>query len=194
MRFEPIPCSWTSVEVMDADTGQVHRRMALVPNKRWAKIAAKQFREGEEHPMVVLEPRTRASHSHFFAVLNEGFQQLPEDIAPRFPTPEHLRHWLLIEAGWCTEAEYDASDWGIKSEREFGKWSQNMAVILRKNSPFCRIYPSYPKLIVRDAMSQSAGAMDSHTFEASKRAVLDMLSGLIGVRTSELQKNAGRSA
>ena len=44
------------------------------------------------------------------------------------------------------------------------------------------------------AKSQSISAMGKKDFQASKQAVLDFLSGSIGVDTGTLAENAGRAA
>lgn len=49
--------------------------------------------------------RNAARHRLFFAVLRPAFVQWPEAHPFRPLNPEHLRSWLLVQAGWCDVAE-----------------------------------------------------------------------------------------
>lgn len=186
MRTVPIVMNWREVDVIDAD-GVATRTKAMVPNVRYAKVAAKQFADGEEYPLVVLEARSRASHNQFFAALQDGFDNLPESIAARWPTVEHFRKWALIECGWFDEKEID-----------FGSalYAKRAAILLHDEfDEYARIFQPNdgPKLIVRRAKSQSASAMSKEPFEKSKRDVLDLVESMIGVERGDLKKQA-RSA
>jgi hypothetical protein len=189
MRMLPVTFVWQPVEVIDQD-GVAARRMAMVPLARYGNVAGRQFHEGEEYPLVVLEARSRSSHNHYFAAVGEAFQNLPENIAARWPTAEHLRKWVLIETGWFEEKEFEMPD--QKSAYRLGKF-------IRTENDHARISihaigGGVHKVIVRVAKSQSAAAMPKQTFEDSKRDVLDYLASMIDVKRSDLNKAARRSA
>ena len=99
MKIYPVVFHWLDVDVADQQ-GVMHATKAMVPIARYVNTAARQYHEGEEYPLVMLETRSRASHNQYFAAVNDGFDNLPERIAARWPTSEHLRKWLLIETGW----------------------------------------------------------------------------------------------
>lgn len=186
MKMLPVVFDWK--EVHDED-GVV--LLAMVPQERYRKVALRQFAAGEEYPMIVLEARSRASHAQYFAEIGESFKNLPEDLAPRFPSAEHLRKWCLIETGWCSEKE---SDWETKRDA-----MRYVAFVRETVDEYARITvhrnsDRSTKVIVRQAKSQSTAAMGKAMFEESKHAVLDLITSMIGVKRSELRKQAGRSA
>lgn len=179
--YTPVTFIWRKVEVID-DQGVVQSTMAMVPSRpRAYVVAARQFHEGEEYPLAPLEPRSRASHGHYFAALHEAFNNIPETLEARWPTPEHFRKWLLIEANFCNEFEVT-----LESEREATKLARRF----RSDDGFARISIHGKKIIVRTAKSQSAKAMGKQEFEESKKAVLDLASELIGTARSDLVKHA----
>lgn len=177
-----VVCRWLQVDVVDGD-GVCRHTNAMVPIARYAGVADRQFAEGEEYPIAPVEPRSRASHNHYFAALGNGFDNLPEAFAARFPTPEHLRHWLLIETDWCDEFEFEMAS---------QKQAEKLAARIRADAPFARINIMGNTVIRRDAKSQSAAAMGKEAFEASKKDVLDLLEHIIGVGRGALMKEAKR--
>lgn len=184
MRMLPVVFRWENVEVIDPD-GVAARCKAMVPLSRYGQIAGRQFHDAEEYPLVVLEARSRESHSHYFAAVHDGWLNLPEDISPRFPTSEHLRKWCLIEASWFDENEVDCGT---------AKAAKEAAMMARKLDEYARISIHGSVVLVRRAKSQSAKAMGKQAFEDSKRAVLDIIASMVGVSRAQLKKNAGRSA
>ena len=181
MRIQPIVFIWS--EAIVPESGEIKR--VMVPQPRYAKIAARQFVDGQEYPLAILETRSRASHNQFFAALHEGFQNLPEKIAPRFPTEDHLRKWLLCETGWFDEDEFDF---------ETEKQANRLARWIRTDNEYARIKVVGTRVIVRRAKSQSAAAMGKDTFEQSKRDVLDLLEAMTNVPRGTLKREAGRAA
>ena len=164
--------------------------LAMVPQERYRRVAARQFTAGEEYPMIVLEARSRASHAQYFAAIKDGFDNLPEDIAARFPSPEHLRKWCLIETGWCSEKE---SDWDSKRDA-----MRYVAFVREVVDEYARVSVhesgNRVKVLLRQAKSQSTSAMGKAMFEESKKDVLDMIASMIGISRGELKKQAGGSA
>ena len=163
-----VPVVFDFSEIQPADGELI---LAMIPQARYAKIAKRQFSLGDEYPLVVLEARSRASHNHFHAAIHEGFTNLPEGIAVRFPTENHLRRWVLIETGWFDEKEFDC---------ETAALARRLAAFVRTQTEYARISIHGSKVIVREAKSQSAAAMGKQAFEDSKRDVLDYLATMIG--------------
>jgi hypothetical protein len=183
----PVVMKWTEVDTVDAD-GVVRSTWAMVPQARYERVCKKQYQPGEEYPLVVLEPRSRASHNAFFAEIGSAFSNLPENIAARFPTAEHLRKWCLIETGWFDEKEFDCPD---------EKFAKRLGTFIRTQDDFARIsvhrVGSAWKVIVRQAKSQSAQAMSKQPFEESKKDVLDLLEAMTNVPRGSFKKEAKAS-
>lgn len=183
MKTYPVVFLWRDVDVVDAD-GVATRCKAMVPLARYGKVSARQFVEEQEYPLVILEARSRASHNHYFSALHEGFQNLPEKIAARWPTEEHLRKWLLCEAGWFDESEIDCSS---------PRHATQAATLIRSFDDYARISVHGAKVIIRRAKSQSANAMGREAFQKSKTDVLDLLEHFTQVPKGTLKKEAGRN-
>lgn len=184
MRYLPVVFTWQIVDVADAD-GVVERRLAMVPLKRYKNVCARQFSEGSEYPLTILEARSRASHNFYFASIHEGWQNLPEETAARYPTAEHMRKHLLVLEGFHTEKNYVCQTPGH---------ARRLAVLIRELNEFAVIIIKGNVVRIFEAKSQSAAAMGKEEFEDSKKKVLDRLSTMIGVRRTELEKHARRSA
>ena len=148
-------------------------------------VAQRQYAAGETYRLEAREVRSLASHNHFFAVVTEGWNNLPEHLGERFPSPDHLRRWLLIKAGY-----YDERSIPVPSK----------AVALRI-AAFVKPMDDYAVVTVREATvsvftakSQSMRAMGKQDFQKSKDAVLDSLAALVEVERRVLEANAGRAA
>lgn len=181
-----VPVVFTFTEIITADGEAL---VAMVPQTRYEKVARRQFDIDSEYPLVVLETRSRASHNFYFACVSEGFKNLPENIAGRWQEVDHFRKYCLIETGWFDEQDFDFDT--PKDARTFGT---RFAAFCRAHDTYVRIHISGCKVIVRSAKSQSAAAMGKETFEASKKAVLDLIEHMIGVAPGTLGKEAGNAA
>jgi hypothetical protein len=167
----------------------------FVPNKTFQAYCDREFVIGEFYPLTVVEERSQASHNHYFAALAEGFNNLNEDAAKRFPTVEHLRHWALIHCGYCTESYFVAAN---------SKEARKIAVDIRKRDPYAVIAIgkddrlkdssfSVSSLVrVFDAESQSMAAMKKERFEESKRAVLDLVASMARTTGAKLMQEGKR--
>ena len=71
---------------------------AMVPLN--GKRADAFYTVGERYIMAPVSQRSDATHKHEFAWLREAWMSLPDDLAERFPSAEHLRKWALIRAGY----------------------------------------------------------------------------------------------
>lgn len=156
---------------------------AMIPRSQ--RFADRYFVVGETYPMVVHEERSQASHSHYFASIHEAWKNLPEDVAERFPTSDHLRKRALVEAGYYDE---DIIDCGSN------KVAPNIGAAIRKRDDFAIIFIRDQFVIVRTAKSQSMRAMGKKDFEASKAAVLEIVSNMIGVKPKQLAAETGKAA
>jgi hypothetical protein len=188
---------WREVEIVDSD-GVAERRMAMVPQTAaYARLAAKQYHVDEDYPLVPLEARSLASHNAYFAELNKGFDSLPEDltaVAQRlniktippdgFVDSEHFRAWALCETGHCDVTEFDFDS--VKDARVVAKF-------YRARNTYCQILVRGAHVTIKEAKSQSAAAMSKEPFEASKRAVLDLLETMLDVAKGTLKKEARRA-
>lgn len=156
---------------------------AMVP--KVPRLADKHFVVGEQYPLAVQEERSRASHNHFFASVQEAFDNLPEDIAGDFASPDHLRRWALIKAGFRDERSIVADS---KAE------AIRLSAFIKPMDPFAVVMVRDSVVTVYTAKSQSARAMPKGEFAKSKEAVLAVISKLIGTDVTELSDNAGKAA
>jgi hypothetical protein len=151
----------------------------------WAKAADKQFVVGEIYPIEVHQERSAKSHRHYFAAVAEAHANLPEYYLERFSSPEALRKFALIKAGYRDERSIVCAS---KAE------AQRLAAFIRPMDDFCIVTVSEAVVVAYTAKSQSLRAMGKKDFQASKTAVLDIVSQLVGVTATELQVNAGQAA
>src|SRR3974390_704359 len=145
-----------------------------VPLPAFAEDCDREFAEGEERWLDTHFDRSMQSHNHYFAALNTSWSNLPEDYRLRFATPQSLRKWCLIEAGWYTTPEPYTLVTPSAALR--------LAHHLTRDYPADRIYgdPADPRTLVwKIARSQSMRAMGKKDFQASKDAVLDKAAELI---------------
>lgn len=154
------------------------------PLKRFGDALAAEFGDGEVVTLERREERSRASHGHYFVSVHEAWQSLPEHMAERFPTDDHLRKWALIRCGF-------------RDERSIACASKAEAL---RVAAFIRPLDEYATVIVREAVatvltakSQSYRAMGKEAFAASKAAVLDLLASLLEVEPRALER-PGRAA
>lgn len=152
---------------------------AFVPvNQRFAKQADRDFVCGEVYTLVVEEPRSGKSHRHEFAWLREAWLNLPEDLAPLYPTEEHLRKRALIEAGYCTEQAIDA---GTRAA------ALRVAAAIPALDEFAHVKIEGSTVLVRRARSQSMRAMGAKEFTQSKTAILAIIADMLSVSPADLQ-------
>lgn len=142
------------------------------------KLADRDFTIGEAYHLEVVEERSAKSHRHYFASLNEAWQNLPDTALERLPTSEHLRKFALIKTGY-----HDSKSIVASSKAE----AQRLAAFVRPAEEFVIITVEGATVTVFTAKSQSQKAMGKEMFQASKDAVLSYVSDLIGVDRQELE-------
>ena len=153
-------------------------RSVMVPVRR--SIADKTYVDGESYRLGVIEERSANSHSHYFAALNEAFMNLPDDLAERFPTVEHLRKYALIQTGFRDERSIACAS---KAE------ALRVAAFIKPMDGYALVAVKDALVLVYTAKSQSYRAMGKEDFGKSKTAVLERVSDMIGVKPDELSSN-----
>jgi len=136
---------------------------------------------GQRYRMDVMEERSAVSHSHYFACLNEAWLNLPEDQSKRFPSPNHLRKWALVQCGYCHESH---SVFSTKQD------AITAATLIRKTDKFS-VLTVHDNIVTRyEPESQSTKSMDKKRFQESKDKVLELLASMVGVTAKQLEKEA----
>lgn len=152
---------------------------AMKPIARHQWLCDRRFVVGEFYSLVEQEERSAISHNHQFAWLHEAWLNLPEEIATQFPTETHLRKRALIDAGFYDELAVDAGS---------NAAALRVMQAFKQIDDFALVFVRGPVVIRRTAKSQSVRAMGKDDFQRSKQAVLEIVSGLIGVKPEELTK------
>lgn len=167
MKPSPIPCVWD---------GEAFR-----PLDNFRRIAARDYGDGEIVTLAPHEERSMASHRHYFSIIKEAWENLPEDQAERFPSPEHLRKYSLIKAGYANEQIIACA-----SNAEARRW----AAIMGQSVEFSIVVPRGVVVSVFRPQSQSVRAMGKKAFQESKDKVLGIVADLIAVAPEALQQRA----
>ena len=154
-----------------------------------ADIARERYVEGETYILVPHTARSDKSHNHYFACIKAAWDNLPEDIAAKVASPDHLRKWALIKSGWRDEQVI-----GCKDEADAKQMATIIKSILRPLDDYAVVIPSDESVTVYTAKSQTLKAMGKDDFQKSKDDVFRVLSELLSVDISELTKNAGQAA
>ena len=130
--------------------------------------------------MVEIKPfdrRTEANHKHYFAAIRTGWSNLPDDLASQFPNAEALRKWCLIQEGHC-EHRMQVCDSNAQAERIAALVSGlNGGVVASVEGRVVNIWRPH---------SQALGAMSDKEFNASKKAVLERIAGMLGISAGQL--------
>lgn len=155
------------------------------PIRRHAKECDARFVIGERYVLDEIQERSAASHKQYFASIRDSWMLLPEHMAEQFPTPDHLRKYALIRAGFRDERSIAASS---KAE------ALRIAAFIRPMDEFAIVTVHGSIVTVYTAKSQSMRAMGKAQFQASKQSVLDFIASLIEVEPETLTANAGMAA
>lgn len=158
---------------------------AFVPRSAYRARCDKEYVVNEIYRMEVREERSSRSHGHYFACLKDAFDNLPEGVADNVASPEHLRKYALIKAGYRDEDVFVAGS---------AKDAQQIAAFAKASDEYRIVLVSDCVVTVLTAKSQSARAMGKKDFQASKDAVLNIVAGLVEVDAETLKQNAGKAA
>ena len=145
------------------------------------RAADRMYVVGERYHLDHIEERSAASHRAYFAALHDAWQNLPEDLAARFATPEALRKYALIRTGFRDERSIVAAS---KAE------ARRIAAFIKPLDEFAVVSVHEAAVIVWTAKSQSMKAMGKAEFQRSKDAVLQFCAEIIGVTRDELGRAA----
>lgn len=148
---------------------------AMVP--KHPRLADRHYVVGEVYQLEVREDRSSASHRHYFVCINEAHQNLSDELAERFPTPDHLRKYALIRCGYRDERSIVCAS---KAE------ALRIAAFMKPMDGYAVVVATDAVVTVLTAKSQSVRAMGRKEFQESKDKVLDFLASLIGTSTAAL--------
>jgi len=156
------------------------------PLPHYAKRCDAELVVGERYRLEAVAERSRVSHNHQFAAIDEAWHQLPEHLLAAYPSPEHLRKHALIRAGYCLMQHHACA---TRAE------ALRTAELVRAREPYSIVESRGNVVTIYTARSQSRRAMPSRKeFEDSKQKALAWVANLIGVTLQELRDNAGRAA
>lgn len=153
----------------------------FTPLPRFRKECDKEFVIGETYVLETIEERSGATHRHYFASMKSAWANLPEAVAADYPTAEHFRKRLLIEAGFCDEQKIvfsNAND-AIKA-----------AGLVLARDDYAVAEAKDRTLTIWTAKSQSMRSMDKATFQASKEKTLELAAAKIGTSVEALSSQA----
>ncbi len=136
-----------------------------------AKEADAIFVIGERYRLGIVEERSQASHNHFFAEIQSLHDTLPDHWRGLLPSPEHLRKYALIRAGYC-----DTTTFPCASKAEAERWAAN----LRPIDSFSLVEVRGSVVVLHRAHSQSKKEMGPKVFQESKDAVFDQIAIILG--------------
>ncbi len=158
----------------------------LVPRQKW--LFDRLFEEGKTYQIELFEPRSTKSQAHYFAVVNEAWKNLPEQLSAQHPDSEHLRKFALIKTGWCNKRNIvcETVEQAYAVAALAGQLDESAVVVVQGTV-----------VTVATAKSQKMhgpGAMGREDFQKSKQDVLDYVAGLIGVNSSTLSSQVPNSS
>jgi hypothetical protein len=139
--------------------------------------ADKTFVVGQRYSLVQYEERSSASHNHEFAWLKEAWLSLPEHLADKFPSPEHLRKFALIRAGYS-----DSHTITCRSKAE----ATRVAAFIRPIDEFAVVIVQGTTVTRFTAKSQSKRAMGAKEFYESKERIMEVVARMLNVAPQEL--------
>lgn len=155
----PLPFRWTGE--------------AFEPLPRFKAACDRELVVGQVYRIETIEERSARSHAHYFACIHERWLSLPEHFGDRFPTPEHLRKYALIRAGFRDERTIVAS-----SRAE----ALRLAAFVKPMDPYAIVTVTEALVTVWTAQSQSMKAMGREAFQKSKDDVLGVLDDMLGIK------------
>ena len=154
---------------------------AFKPVTGHRKLADAQFVIGERYTLETVEERSSAQHRFYFASVNDAWCNLPETMADKFPTADHLRKYALIHCGYRDERTIACA-----SRAE----ALRVSAFVRPMDEFAIVTTSGPLVTVWTAKSQRVRAMGKEAFKKSCDDVLHFVSQLIGARPEDLGRAA----
>ncbi|MGB6087757.1 hypothetical protein [Parvibaculum sp.] len=155
---------------------------AMVPATRfWQAECDKRFVVGENVTLEEIHARSHATHAHYFAVLKQIWDTLPDHLRPQFGNPEILRKHALIRTGYHTMVQH-----ACKSAAE----AERLATVIRPYDAYQIATVEGSVVTVYHAVSQDMRSMNKATFQASKEAVLNWCAELVGADPADVRAAA----
>lgn len=155
---------------------------AMVPaSGHWQRECDKRFAVGQTYTLDEIHARSSATHAHYFAVIKQIWDSLPDHLRPQFGNPEILRKHALIRTGFHTMVQHVA-----KSAAE----AERLAAIIATYDAYQIVQTDGCVVTVYHAMSQDHRHMDKKQFQASKEAVLTWCADLIGADQDDARRAA----
>ena len=154
---------------------------AMIPSPRLLARCNEQFTVGETYRLIEHEDRSKRSHDHYFAELQDAWLNLPEEIAAQHASPEHLRKFALIMTGWSNKRQLPC-----RSEVE----ARRIAAFIRPGDEYAIIDVTGNIITEYVAKSQSMKAMGARDFQRSKTEVLEYVAAMARTTPEALKKNA----
>lgn len=151
----------------------------FAPLGRFRKLCDQDFVVGQVYTLEAILERSGNTHRHFFARVHDLWLTLPEGVAERFKSSEHLRKWALIKAGYADQRSIVCAD-------EFE--AQKVAAFVEPIDTYAIVAVTQNIVTIYTAQSQALKAMDAKRFQQSKTAVLDIISELLGVTRKEAER------
>lgn len=148
---------------------------SMIPLHRFKRECDREYVIGQVYLMEAQEERSAQSHRHFFAVVREAWQNLPEELSNDFPNPKALRKHALIRTGFC-----DAQSVVCNSKAE----AQKVREFLEAGGDYVTLNGTTVTRLT--AQSQSMKAMGKERFQDSKDKVLDFIAGMLGTTVDAL--------
>lgn len=117
----------------------------------------------------------------YFAIIREAWANLRPPYAEQFPSPEHLRKWLLIKAGWC-----DTTTVAVGSKTG----AIAVAEAIRRLDHFAVVSVQGTVLLIAVARSQTRRAQPKPQFMTCTQAVYRLLEEMLGISADDLARVA----
>lgn len=132
---------------------------------------------------VLTKPRSPKHHRHFFAIIDRAFANWPENHRHQPDNPEHLRAWLLVQAGH-RDVIHDNPD---HPSAEF------ITAIVSRVRETGYAFPAVHcgALAVAFPRSINWETLDQKDFNPIAESVYAVIEDVLQVSIKELQANAG---
>lgn len=180
--YTPVPFVWDHGMECCPDCGSILPNAAepvMRPAPGFLKRCAEMFVIGQRYVMEALEERSMRSHRHYFALIREAWENLPDEKVERYPTPEHLRKHALIRTGYRQERQFVCSS---KAE------AQRVAAFIDPMDLYSLVTFREQVVTVYTARSQSTRAMGKDEFQLSKDAVIGWIAQELKVSPEALSR------
>lgn len=151
----------------------------LAPALPIQRLCDKLLVVGELYRFERSEERSSETHRHYFAVINEAFANLPDNLVREFPHPDALRKWALIKSGWCDEDK-------IVLDTETDALA--VAAYARRRDGYAVVRVSGNVVTTYTARSQNGKSQNRKQFGETKERVFAILAELIGTDPVTLAK------